>query len=124
MQPFFPAPAALLGREVANPVQIAYIRHWVEVTENIFVDEPRKPFRRAVDRFRSLRLSKRQRDKVGPGVVREIRDGRIDVLLALGLAPPLFLGEFYRAFLLLTAVAFPTDAASIRRRAGLSAARC
>jgi len=94
VEPLRPMPAALDGREVADPVEIPHVTDRIEFSENILMNEACEASDRSFDRFRSEGLSKRERDEIGPGIIGEQTDSRIDVLFALIQPALLFLTQF------------------------------
>ena len=88
--------SAFDGREVPHAVEIPHIADGIELTENIFVDEAREAFDRSFDRFRSEGFSEGEGDEVGPGVIREQSDSRIDVFFPLIQPTLFFLSQFDR----------------------------
>ncbi len=117
MEPACRALSAFNGREVPHAIEIPHIADGIELTENIFVNEAREAFDRSFDRFRSEDFSEGEGDEVGPGIIGEQSDGRIDVLFALIQPALFFLSQFDRnlrlRFLLRLA---PLTRRSLRRR--------
>ncbi len=94
MEPARRALSSFDDRGVPHAVEIPHITDGIELTKNIFVDEAHEAFDRALDRFRTEGFSKGEGDEVGPGIIREQSDGRIDVLFALIQPALFFLSQF------------------------------